>query len=299
MGGAISGRLMKKVSTSIERWASNHFPNFYLKLVQQPRNYFKFRTERALSRGATLSKSQHPSIIFFTTQKCASRYVDQVMNHLALAEGMVHADYDAYVTMVQMPFEDRPFANPQNMRTAFVQTGYYYGPIGTYREIPDLDQFRVILQLRDPRDLLTSLYFSTAFSHAVINPKVIRRRREALGMDIDTFVLHAADEYLPIFTQYSELLIGGKSVLFLRYEDMVADFQGWLKRLSLHAQLNQKSEILDRIQKESDFSVENEDKFSQRRQITPGDHIRKLRPVTISRLTQLFEPVLDKFGYTS
>ncbi len=164
---------MKKVSTSVERWVSNHFPNFYLKLVQQPRKYFKFRTERTLSRGAALSKSQHPSIIFFTTQKCASRYVDKVIRRLVLAEGMVHADYDAYVTMVRMPIEQRPFATQQNMRIAFAPTGYYYGPIGTYREIPDLDQYRVVLQLRDPRDLLTSLYFSTAFSHAVINPKLM------------------------------------------------------------------------------------------------------------------------------
>ncbi len=116
-------------------------------------------------------------------------------------------------------------------------------------------------------------------------------------MDIDTFVLHAADEYLPIFTQYCNLLMGRKSVLFLRYEDMVADFPSWLKRLSLHAQLNRKPEILELIRKESDFSVESEDKFSQRRQITPGDHMRKLRPETISRLNQLFELVLRKFDY--
>lgn len=288
---------MKKVSTSLERWVSTHFPNLFLKLVQQPRNYFRFRTERELSRGVTRSQSSHPSIIFFTTQKCASRYVDSVIARMAMAAGLVHADYDAYVTMVRLPKKQRPFSSESNMRTAFRQKGYYYGPIGTYRNIPDMENYRVVLQLRDPRDVLTSLYFSTAFSHAIINPKVIRRRKEALAMDIDSYALRAADEYLPIYNRYCDSLLEKGSILFLRYEDMVSDFSGWLNQLSIHLGLDGDTKTLKAIRNEVDFSVQKEDKFSHRRQITPGDYLRKLRPATIQQLNERFGSVLRSLGY--
>ncbi len=290
---------MKKTSATIERWISNRFPNLYLNLIQQPRNYFRFRTERNLCKGNQLSQSSHPSIIFFTTQKCASRYVDSIIHRLVTTAGMVHADYDAYVTMVKMPVEVRPFSSEANMRQAFQPQGYYYGPIGTYRGIPDLDQYRVVLQLRDPRDMLTSLYFSTVFSHAIINPKMIRRRKEALGMDIDRYVLHTAKDYLKIFGQYGNLLLGRKSVLFLRYEEMVSDFPNWLDRLSVHVNLGVKKHTLELIKKTADFSITKEDKFSHRRQIRPGDYLRKLRPETIRQLNERLEPILNLLGYTS
>lgn len=289
---------MKKTVGSFERWVGNHFPGLYLNLIQQPRNYFRFRNERVLASGLKLSESKQNSILFFTTQKCASRFVDQVITRLASVEGMVHADYDAYVTMTRIPKGSGVFASQQNMRRAFHPIGYYYGPIGTYRDIPDMDQFRTVLQLRDPRDVLTSLYFSTAFSHAVISPKLVKRRREALGMDIDTFVLQNSEEYLNIFSRYIDILLKKKFVLFLRYEEMVSDFANWLGKLSAHLGLNQNKEILESIWKESDFSVKNEDVYSHRRQIAPGDYLRKLSPDTIYRINSRFDLVLKQLDYT-
>lgn len=289
---------MKKLTSSIERWLSSRFPELFLKWVQQPRNLFRFRTERELNRGKPLSKSSHPSILFFTTQKCASRYVDSVLDRLASSAGLVHADYDAYVTMVKMPAQQGPFAGEAAMRRAFRPQGYYYGPIGTYRPIPDMDKYRVVLQLRDPRDVLTSLYYSTAFSHATINPKLLRRRKEALTMDVDSFVLHEIEEYMPIFSQYRESLIGRKPVLLLRYEDMVSDFPRWLDRLSRHIDLANFPKTLEAIRKDANFSVAEENKFAQRRQITPGDYLRKLRPETIAQLNDSFKSVIKTLGYS-
>lgn len=289
---------MKKIGTSVERWFSNHFPELYLRLIQHPRNYSRFRVERKLSSGAHISQSDKPSILFFTTQKCASRYVDGIISRLATTAGLVHADYDAYQAMVPMPVSERPFANERNLRIAFHARGYYYGPIGSYRDIPDLDQYRIAVQLRDPRDVLTSLYYSTAFSHAIINPKIIRRRKEALGMDVNRFVLNAAEDYVRIYSRYCESLLGREWVVFLRYEDMVADFPGWLQRLSEHVYLDHEKQGLENIRNEANFSVTREDKFSQRRQVTPGDYLRKLDPEIIQQLNERFKPVLETLGYT-
>ncbi len=150
---------MKHVGSLFERWLSRHFPRTYYQLVQRPRFKFRFRAEKRLADGVQLSSSSHPSIIFFTTQKCASRYVSSVISALAETAGMVHADYDAYVSMIKVPKLKNPFSPEGTLSSAFNSHGYYYGPIGTYRGIPNLENYKIVLQLRDPRDVLTSLFF--------------------------------------------------------------------------------------------------------------------------------------------
>lgn len=286
---------MRSLLRKLETFARRRLPKPYLHLVQRPRLYFAFSTERKLATSTEAVANQQPSVLFFTTQKCASRYVSAVLSQLASAHDLVHADYDAYVTVFKVPASKDPFRGA--VHTAFKPHGFYYGPIGTLRSIPQIDEYKVLLQLRDPRDLLTSLYFSTAYSHAVINEKLIRRRDEALQQDIDTFVLNGADEYVRIFTSYLDGLLHKPNVLFVKYEDMVLNFDAWLETVSKHLGLDKHPETLEMIRQQADFSVEKEDKFSQKRQVTPGDHLRKLKPETIAELNVQFEPILRQLGY--
>lgn len=286
---------MRSLLGKLEAFAKRRVPKLYLYLVQRPRLHFAFSTERKLATSTEAVANEQPSVLFFTTQKCASRYVSEVLSKLATAHGLVHADYDAYVTVFKVEADKDPFKGA--MHTAFRPRGFYYGPIGTLRPIPQIDEYKVLLQLRDPRDLLTSLYFSTAYSHAVISEKLIRRRNEALQQDIDTFVLNGADEYVRIFTSYLESLIHKPNVLFVKYEDMVLNFDAWLESVSAHLGLDKHPEALEQIRQQANFSVEKEDKFLQKRQVTPGDHLRKLKPETIAELNVHFEPILRQLGY--
>ena len=210
---------------------------------------------------------------------------------------MVHADYDAYVSMIKVPKLKNPFSPEGTLSSAFNSHGYYYGPIGTYRGIPNLENYKIVLQLRDPRDVLTSLFFSTAYSHAIINPKLLRRREQALKMSVDEFVLAEIEEYLLIYQQYCEQLVHRSDVLFLKYEGMVTDFERWLSQLSQWVGLDGEFKALNSIRKQADFNVSNEDIYAQRRQVTPGDYLRKLRPKTIQKLNSAFKPILKDLGY--
>lgn len=286
---------MKRLARRLDQAFSRRFPTAYYRLVQKPRIAFRFGPEKKLARGVQLSTSQKPSVLFFTTQKCASRYVDSILAELATGVGLIHADYDAYVAMARVPRERNPFSGA--ISRSFRPAGYYYGPIGTYRQIPNMDAYQVLMQLRDPRDLLTSLYYSTAFSHALISEKVIRRRKAALALTVDEFVLNGAKEYASIFEDYCAKLLPQENVLFVKYELMVSDFPAWLKLISSHLGLDGKPEILKQIEAAAEFSVETEDKYAQRRQVTPGDHLRKLKPETIAQLTEVFKPILNSLAY--
>jgi hypothetical protein len=290
---------MKRIRSGLDRAFRTRFPKLYYQVVQRPKLHFQFQTEKRLISGEKLSNSANPSILFFTTQKCASRYVSRVIAALAEHEDMVRADYDAFNAMLRPSLEQNPFAQNGAIQVAFQPNGYYYGPIGTYRSIPGVKAYKTVLQLRDPRDVLTSLYFSTAFSHALISEKVIRRREEAQQMTIDDFVLMETKEYVPIYQEYVDFLLDKPNVLFLKYEDMVGGFEEWLAELIGHIGISADPALLNQLRKEADFSVTSEDPYSQRRQVTPGDHKRKLKPETITELDRLFNPILKRLKYPS
>ena len=153
-----------------------------------------------------------------------------------------------------------------------------------------------MLNLRDPRDVLTSLYYSTAYSHAVISPKLLRGRKEAQGLSVDEFVMANIEEVLQGYTRYCDTLLKSNA-LFLKYEQMVGDFEAWLARLVDYCELDQHQAIIQAILDEADFDVKKEDKYSQRRQVTPGDHRRKLLPATIAELNDRFGAVLATMDY--
>lgn len=184
--------------------------------------------------------------------------------------------------------------------------------------IPDaLDDYRILLHLRDPRDAITSLYYSVTFSHprkqGGFNPSDEQRKHwEAEG--VDKYVLDARHQIRERYLTLLNSLYGRRNVVFTRYEDLVADFGPWLdKFLSVfdHAPgATGKTGLLRRKAKLSQLRIElvkayaslllpptDEDIRHHKRQVTPGDFRRKLRPATVDALTLDFSEILDRLQY--
>ena len=86
-------------------------------------------------------------------------------------------------------------------------------------------------------------------------------------------------------------------MILLKYEDMVGNFDSWLASILAFLEFSPGQETLSRIKNDADFSVQ-EDISQHKRQVTPGDHKRKLKPETIESLNAILEPVLAPLGYT-
>lgn len=197
-----------------------------------------------------------------------------------------------------------------------------FGPIRAGEAEPifpdDLDAYSIILHLRDPRDALTSAYYSSTYSHTRsqggFNPSDTQRQQwEEQG--IDSYVLERAPKTRQRYAELCTTLLGRPNVVFLRYEDMVADYSTWLGHfLSAfsHVPVQKKPALtlirtpkhsLGRLQKlfydrfKDDFLTEEEDVYRHKRQITPGDYQRKLSRETIERLNLEFREVLPLLGY--
>lgn len=180
-----------------------------------------------------------------------------------------------------------------------------FGPVRQYCAWPFLDTAKVVLHLRDPRDALTSMYYSVAYSHPS-DRRVDGIRDHTKSISIDEFAFSPlidgktpADFYLNRFQEYCANVVDRKGVAFVKYEDMLLDLEAWLRAVLRPVGLDKDSKtVASLMQRYSDeFKIEKEDQMAHKRQIAPGDHRRKLQPATIDRLNAMYEPILKKLQY--
>ena len=275
-----------------DRW-----PLVSLYFYTRPRaKWLYYKNERALMKGQRISSSDHQSVVFFSVHKAATMYIDQILKELAIAKGSIPIDYSAWFSSGKRSLY-RHYADPAFMNTVFHSQGYYYGAFREYRNIPDLQKFKTLLILRDPRDVLVSHYFSLAYSHAVINWFVYRERKNALKMSIDDWVLKRARVLVKDYEKYVDNVLNKPNVLYLTYEEMTNDLGSWLNKVVKHIGMTDQREVIDDIIIRSKHIKGSGDRKDHVRAAKSGDHMNKLKPETISQLNTLFGPVMKELGY--
>ena len=197
-----------------------------------------------------------------------------------------------------------------------------FGPIRFFVPTKAIAEARTILHLRDPRDVLTSMFYSYCFMHAgEIEPNT-GYRQEVAEAGIDRFVLDmVSDKFftyggdygigsrykkyvgtvLDRYERYLSELLGRPETIVVSYEEMVLAFPSWLKKIVSAFSLTDADETQRIVEARHANSVNagEEDAWSHKRKVTPGDHREKLQPATIVRLNEIFAPVLEKLGYSS
>lgn len=272
------------------------FPRVYVCLARLAAATM-FRRERRAIAGKLPSSGLEPSVIYFSYYRCGSRYISGIVQRLLEERSQEQVDYSAFLTHTNQ--DERAIYNDSaNLANMFKAEGFHYGPLYWFVEnLPDIERFRVLLTLRDPRDMLTSQYYSRAYAHTIFNQAGVDRRRKAREMGIDAFVRAELPELEERYTGYYENLVGRENVLFLPYEKMVTDFDDWLSDLAGYLGAPPDHPELAKIRAEASFRVKKEDKYSHRRSVQPGNHREKLKPETIRFLNERLGPLMEKFGY--
>ncbi len=194
------------------------------------------------------------------------------------------------------------------------------GPIRFYVPVPEMDTSRLLLQLRDPRDVLVSMFYSYCYSHPGPVEPGQGCRAEVAKQGIDTFVLKLAEsEVAPVegdygtsanlwdiagnlmqrYNNYVEHVLPHPNTIFVRYEDMVLNPSLWLQLVGEAFNCN-RAEVLANIQRTflNNPIPNKENPLKHVRQVMPGDHRRKLKPETIQCLNNIFAPILQPLGYS-
>ena len=253
-------------------------------------------------------KLDHMSnVVLYTVHKAGSTFVNgllaQICRRLEIEH---HTENDARYQMLNSTMSWKQYLE-SNVRTGC------FGPIRAAAKLPvypdNLDEYSILLHLRDPRDVVTSMYFSKAYSHPVQSGvfEMTPQQREQLREEgIDRFVIRSAQLLRPKYDKLYEKLKDRPNVTTVHYEDMVLNFPAWLDQvLSAFESFRvpaQKARNLLLPQSvrwmglkhhllktnRSAFDVSEENVFSHKRKVTPGDHREKLKPATIAELNEIF-----------
>ena len=254
------------------------------------------------------------SIIAYTTHKAGSMVLHRVLKDICELNRIRY--YSPNESKTAMPF-DRMFAGYDFI----ARRRGCFGPLRFFVPTRGLDEARLILHLRDPRDVLVSMFYSYCFMHAGEIERHTGYRKEVAEAGIDKFVLDMVSEpfyryrgdygigsrykehvgtVLDRYRRYLDEVFPRPNTIVLSYEEMVLAFPSWLGKIVAAFPLANPGETRAVVEARHANTVaagEQEDVWAHKRKVTPGDHREKLQSETIRRLDEVFAPVLEKLGY--
>jgi hypothetical protein len=183
------------------------------------------------------------------------------------------------------------------------QPGYVFGG---WREFPQKYELplrgdrKTFLLIRDPRDMITSHYFSLKFSHTTAGAGgvYVKKARESLqSVSIDEFARREAPRVAEEYKKYEAL--SGTAFMLRRYEDIIFDKLALVGDLCRHFEIDADQAHIARVAQAIDERPASEDVHAHVRQVTPGDHKAKLAGFTIEAIDEVLRDVLLKHGYAA
>lgn len=255
---------------------------------------------------AAISRDKEPvswyeqeSVYFYSLHKAGTSLFTHVLRQ---ANELIHVDYGT------MFFDNEPPA-----QIDFKKYGYLYGifriTAGKRESTAKLTNIitsskflkdkTIVFLIRDPRDILISMYYSFGFSHkASPNPDFERYLKNARKLiqetSLDEFVLYRAESTRKRFELLYKFSQECKRYVILRYEDLLENYSDFLrdfnKYVSIPPERQQELFLASRPRVDEDLSA-------HKRSGKSGQYLEKLKPETIRELNQKLKPVLEKFGY--
>ena len=288
-------KLMLNVIPPLDRYLKN------LKLQKE------YKVELDLIQGRHHNENMHPSIIHFSLNKAATQYTGCILIECAVENGMVPVGIHGYAFNTNFPYLDQLSAKEmEKYKHIFKPYGYLYYVFGGMVEgISELEKYKTILMVRDPRDILVSEYYSIAYSHGVPDKqgnkykRFIDLRKKVRGSTIDEYVIAESNAVYNILQRYKTLLIDKYPKTYVtKYEEMLNDFSFWLRRLLDNCELDISHEFFsDLIDKNERLKPTEEDVHNHVRRGRPGEYEEVLKRETIEYLNSKFYALLLTFGY--
>lgn len=243
-----------------------------------------------------------PPAFIFGVRKSGSSIMNSMLHAVAKFNGVNYVDVAGHL------FEHgqvvRVWQNDPNLGT-LLRPGNVYGgfrdaPVGL-KDHPLVVANKSVLMVRDPRDALTSEYFSNAYSHSMPKGGDMRQQMQslrdtALQSSIRDYVMKLAPNLRKTLQLYFDFL-SLPGIRVYRYEQAIMDKRWFLKDVAQHFGWKLDDQQLGLIMGWADVIPKSEVPTEFVRRVVPGDHKEKLDPSTIQWLDETFSEELKRFGY--
>ncbi len=263
----------------------------------------ELRSGKTLIASLTPSKSEQPSVLSLALPKGGSVLLEKIMTGLCPHAGLGYFSLEHKLFERGLPVNDTP---PEASRL-FFPTGYCYGGfrrLPTSFEIPILESARKVLLVRDPRDMLVSLYFSITKSHRPPGTdagkdaleRFERDRAKVSQTPIGVFMKHRAERFATLYYSYDRILDDPRLRVY-RYEDVLYEKRRWVADICEWLGWDIPEKVREKVADKNDLIPGKENEGQHVRKAHPGDHREKLDDKTIDFLNELLAPILDRHGY--
>lgn len=240
--------------------------------------------------------AQRASAFIFSLRKSGSVLFDKIVEGLSNAACVPNVNLSSWRFVNGLPHDAIPhdLARQIFMRDGYLFSGFRFFP--PYLTTKSLEGNQKILLIRDPRDMLVSLYFSDRYSHVVpekgsVRQELLGHRHRAQALDIDSFVLSdRADELMNDYRQYMRLTDSAWRIY--RYEDVIFNKRKWATDIAAHLQMNVSWWQRVCIARHHDARPRTVKNHAHIRQVKPGNHKIVLRPETIALLNDRLADIL-------
>jgi len=200
------------------------------------------------------NKRKEKSVIFWTTHKCASTYISKFLDLVSKESELRHFDYAGHIWELGDEIKiENPFDIEINNDFLYREYGEIYGPMRTPFDFNLRDQLNNIFFLRDPRDLIISLFYSIAYSHPVpsnekLKKKFLKKRNLAKKIGLNSFFLKQIDEWvIPCYTKYKYMRENSKFASFYKYEDLKKDPKKIFLSISKKMKIKITNKLIDHL----------------------------------------------------
>lgn len=248
--------------------------------------------------------SDAPSVMAFSLAKAGSTLLYNMLTELSGEAGLVY--YSVENTLFGQGVG--PNERPARVGKIFSPTGYCYGGFRQFPlyPIPILKGVKSVFLVRDPRDMIVSLYFSLLKSHSIPAPSAMgsagaemRKAREKLAaVTPDDFATDAVRNYVKMFEGYlAQGFHYRKNVIVYRYEDVIYEKEAWLKDLCAWYEWQVPEAAIQAVAQRYDIVPDEENAEAHVRQVKPGNYKQHLNDRSVNVINRVLKEYMTMFGY--
>lgn len=240
-----------------------------------------------------------PPRFSLSVHKCGSTMAFRLISAALKQNGIKPVDIESI--MWHNGFAPKDWHHDSELKKLVLSGRIYNG----FRDNPGIIPDEIgpsIFVARDPRDALTSAYFSFGPKGSHVTPaknkkaaeKMLKSRAAQSDDGIDAWVVRNIDRFKRQFLGYRNIL---PQLKVFHYETILFDKLSFLRDTFEHWKIPYDPSILRSVSDELHFIPETEDPSRHIRKGLPGDHLEKLQTETISQIDQEMAEVYDLFGY--
>lgn len=244
--------------------------------------------------------TQKESVYFYSLHKAGTSLITHALRQV---NNLKHVDYETMVFDNQLV--EKPVFHPYGhlygvFRVSEPYDGAMYNLLTQHITTRDFVKDKnIIFMIRDPRDILISLYYSMRDSHVEstnpeINKRVMTQRTGLKNMSLEEFVLGKAPGVFHRFEILHQLSESCKSRVILKYEDLIHDFNGFMKGFEQHIKIPARRK--NELYKASRPRLE-EDIAAHKRSGKTGQYREKLTTDTQQKINEICRPILERYNY--